>query len=79
VKILASDNALTNAMFNEKLRTTRSDGSLHTVEFLDDNKKNFVYCKLNIDDDIEIESDRTIKLKINGRNYDGEIKKFMGL
>jgi hypothetical protein len=75
VEILASNNALTNAMFNEKLRTTRSDGSLHTVEFLDDNKKNFVYCKLNIDDDIEIESDRTIKLKINGRNYDNEIKK----
>jgi hypothetical protein len=74
VKILASDNALTNAMFNEKLRTKRGDGSLHTVEF-PNNSENFLYCEINIDNDIEIERDRTIKLKINGRNYDNEIKK----
>jgi hypothetical protein len=72
--VLASDNTLTNAMFNEKLSVTKGDGSFHTVKFPNDNE-NFLYCEINIDNDIEIISDRTIKLKINSNKNNDDIKK----
>jgi hypothetical protein len=67
VEMLASNNTLTNAIFNEKLSITIGDGSFHTVEFQNNNEK-FLYCEININDDIEIINDRIIKLKINSNN-----------
>ena len=67
VGILASNNDLTNAIFNEKLSVTKGDGSFHTVKF-PNNGENFLYCEINIDNDIEIIGGRTIKLKINSNN-----------
>lgn len=58
---LASDNTLTNAMFNEKLDVSKGDGSFHTVKFSNGNK--FQYCKLDREEDISI-NNNTIKLKI---------------
>ncbi len=62
--VLASDNTLTNAMFNEKLEVSKGEGSFHTVKFPKHPKKNFEYCELDIKNNIEIKN-KTIILDIN--------------
>lgn len=59
--ILASDNTLTNAMFNEKLDVSKGEGSFHTVKF--SNTKKFQYCKLDVTNDINIKK-KIIELDI---------------
>lgn len=74
VGILASDNALTNAMFNERLDISRGNGRFHTVKFPNDTTKNFLYCEIDIKKDVEIIDNKTIKLEINKNNDDNNIK-----
>lgn len=69
--VLASDNTLTNAMFNEKLEVSKGEGSFHAVKFPKDTKKNFEYCELDVKKDIKIE-DKTIILNIN-KKATGEV------
>lgn len=64
-KILASDNTLTNAMFNERLDVSKGHGSFHTVKFPNNESKNFLYYELDIEKDIVINKDNTIILTVN--------------
>jgi len=65
VDILSSDPSLTRAMFNENLDVTPSDGSFCDVKFHKETEESFSYCKLNVEKDITIINDKTIKLDIN--------------
>ncbi|MBL0686427.1 MAG: hypothetical protein JJV95_02365 [Sulfurospirillum sp.] len=65
--LLSSEPSLTKAMFNENLDVTPPSGSFSTVKFHDETIDNFLYCKLDKENDINIK-DQIVTLEINKNN-----------
>lgn len=71
--ILSLNPSLTMAMFNENLDVSSMNGSFCDVKFHQDINKNFSYCKIDINKDIELIDNKIIKLKINKTDNDTKI------